>query len=443
MSYKIPRISPSALAATERCPGFRPDGEDTQAATDGTMFHDEMRLMVETVPRSQWRNWVATRTDAGPQIMGLMEQAEAALETVVLEDLKVYANVRLRMRGGKPRKAPLKPGLYPELELERGQGRHGYVDLLVVTPEGLVYIIDYKSNRVGKDFSWQLGAYAVDVNSLCEAHRDFICMIVAPRLDDEEQLRMRIGEKELATLRERIGRIERRADDFGTNDETVGVPGDHCEHCHRKGTCKWHAAATGAVSAAVTEDYVRTSEKKGKVTVVPSLASLVGPGGAYEGQAVTAETFTNPRTVEQRGLRRACLKFLEVMIDAAKKDDSRWAAQYTDAQLRDLVPGFSVSRRNGRGSFDQSKVPEVRGEIMAKFSMSVEDVFGVSVPDKDMLVKSLVEVNGFTKKRAEEEVKRVFEPFTTPGAPTLYWTQKAPARAAAIEAEPTEARRLS
>ena len=52
-----------------------------------------------------------------------------------------------------------------------------------------------------------------------------------------------------------------------------------------------------------------------------------------------------------------------------------------------------------------------------------------------MLVKSLVEVNGFTKKRAEEEVKRVFEPFTTPGAPTLYWTQKAPARAAAIEAE--------
>ena len=79
MSYKIPRISPSALAATERCPGFRPDGEDTQAATDGTMFHDEMRLMVETVPRSQWRNWIATRTDAGPQIMGLMEQAEAAL----------------------------------------------------------------------------------------------------------------------------------------------------------------------------------------------------------------------------------------------------------------------------------------------------------------------------------------------------------------------------
>lgn len=435
MAYKIARISPSALAATEYCPRFRPDGEDSQAGIDGTMFHEAMEKMITEAPRSQWSNWVALHPELGPQILGLVEQATETLLTIVIEDLQVYPNFRLRMRSGKPRKSPLKPGLYPELELERGQGRHGYIDLMVVTPEGLVYIIDWKSNRVGKDFSWQLGAYAVDVNNLCTAHDSFVCMIVAPRLDEDEQLRMEISSNELTMLRERIARIEKRADDSANDDSIPGCPGDQCEHCHWKGRCKYQAASALAISEAVPTDFKTITEKTRKVSIVPSLASLVGPGGLYEGEVVDSTTFSNPSTPKQRGLRRACLKFLEVLVNAAKEDDKKWAKQYTNEQLATIIPGFSVSRRNGRGSFDSSKVAEVREKVMSEFGLSIEDVFEVSAVDKELLKSSLVIAHGFTKKHADEEVKKIFEPFTTPGAPTLFWTMKSMPKQTAIDAD--------
>ena len=432
MAYKIARISPSALAATERCPRFRPDGEDSQAGIDGTMFHEAMEHLIIETPRSQWANWTALHPDLGSQLLGLVEQAVSVLQTVVTEDLEVFPNFRLRMRGGKARKSPLKPGLYPELELERGQGRHGYIDLMVVTPEGLVYIIDWKSNRVSKDFSWQLGAYAVDVNNLCEAHDTFVCMIVAPRLDEEEQLRMKVGPAELAALRERIAAIEQRADDSANNDSIHGCPGDHCEHCHWKSRCKYQAAAAIDIAEATNLDIRTVSEKTGKVNITPSLHTLTGPGGAYEGEVVTSSTFTNPTTVSQRGLRRACLKFLEVLIDAAKEDDKQWASQYTTDQLKELVPGFTISRRSGRGSFDSSKVADVRSDAMSRFGMSIEDVFEVSSVDKGLLEESLITIHGYTKKAASDEVKKLFEPYTTPGAPVLFWSQKASAKQTAM-----------
>lgn len=439
MAYKPMTVSPSNLAATERCPGFRPDGEDTQAGIDGTMFHDNMEELVQQ-PYDQWENYASTRQGASPQLLGLIESATADLKAIVTEPMAVYPDYRLKMRHDKdgndlPRKSPLKPGLYPELQLDRGGGRHGYIDLLVVLPEGLCYVIDYKSSRLGKDFSWQLGAYACDVNRLCPAHKDFVCAIIAPRLDDDEQVRMQVGEKEIAVLRERIAKIEQRADDFGTNDEIAGCPGDQCEHCHRKGKCKYMALAVHSVSETVSGDFRKESEKTHKVTVIPSPRSLTAPGGAYEGEVITAETFSNPPTVRQRGLRRACLKYLETMIEAAKKDDASWAAEWSDEQLKDMVPGFTVSRRSGRGSFDDTCVPDLRRKLMSEFGMSIEDVFECSVPDKALLKEHLAAVNGWTKKKAEDEVKKVYEPYTTPGAPTLFWVQKAPSKTAAIDAE--------
>jgi len=438
MAYKYARISPSALAATEHCARFRPDGEDSQASIDGTMFHDFMCEMVSTVPREQWESWIATR-NASPQLMGLMEQATAALRTIILEDLPVFPNFRLRMRAGKPRKAPLKPGLYPECELERGQNRHGYIDLMIVTNEGLVYIIDYKSNRVGKDFSWQLGAYAVDVNNLCTAHTDFVCLIIAPRLEESEQLRMEIGQAELTMLRARIATIEQRADDSANDDSIPGCPGDQCEHCHWKGRCKYQAQAMIEVAKAVPTDLTQVSAKTQKVTVIPSLSTLMGPGGPYEGEILSEETMIAPSTPKQRGLRRAVMKFTEILITKAKDDDKSWAKQFTNDQLKTLVPGFTVSWRNGQGSFDSSKEAEVRNAVMAKFGLTIEDVFDVSTVDKDKLTTLLNEKHGKTKKAASEEVKKVYEPFTTPGAQSLYWTQKPVSTRTAIDAEFVEA----
>jgi hypothetical protein len=431
MAYKVPKISPSALAATEHCPRFKPSGAETQAGIDGTLMHEFAEQMVE-VPRDQWAGWIATR-ETSPEMKGMLEEIAETLKTVILEDLPVVKDYRLRMRGGKPRKTLLKPGLYPELELERGQGRHGYIDLLVISGEGVATIVDHKSNRAEKDFSLQLKAYACDVHRLAPAHEMFECCIIAPRLDDEAQLRMRLGLEEIAAAEKEIAAIEERADRSANDDSIPGCPSSACEYCHWNGCCKYQANAAGAVLATNTADIVTYTEKTGKESVTQSLATLVGPGGPYEGETVTAQTFTAPATVAQRGLRRACLKFLEKLVEACKDDDTTWAEQYNDEQLKELVPGFSIARVRGRSSVDTTRMAEIRGAVMGKFGMSIEDVFECSMVDKKLLAESLVTVNGWTKKKAEDEVKRVFETFSTPGAPSVRWTQKPPKRA--IEAE--------
>ena len=430
MAYKVPRISPSALAATEHCPRFRPSGEETQAAIDGTLMHEFAERMVE-LPRNQWEGWIATR-ETSPEMKGMLEEIAATLKTVVLEDLPVVKDYRLRLRAGKPRKTLLKPGLYPEVELERGQGRHGYIDLLVVSPEGVATIVDYKSNRVEKDFSLQLKAYACDVHRLAPAHEMFECCIIAPRLDDDAQLRMRLGPPEIAEAEGEIAAIEERADRSANYDSIPGCPSAACEYCHWNGKCKYQANAAAAVLETNGADVVAYSEKTGKPSVPMTLATLVGPGGPYEGEPVTAQTFTAPATVGQRGLRRACLKFLEKLVDACKEDDATWAAQYGDAQLATLVPGFSIARVKGRSSVDPTATPKIREAVMKNFGMSVEEVFDCSAVDKKLLAENLVSVNGWTKKKADDEVKKVFEAFSVPGAPSLRWTQKAAKREAEV-----------
>lgn len=431
MAYKIRRVQPSALAATEHCPRFRADSKENQAAIDGTLFHEFMEQIVD-VPKDQWPGWIATR-ETSVEMKGLLEEAASVLASILVEDLPVYRDYRIRPIKGKPRKSLLKPGLYPECEVDRGNGNHGYIDLLIVTPEGLTYILDWKTSRVEKDFSLQLAAYAVDVNRLCPAHEGFICRIVAPRLDDDAQIELNIDKDGLVKWAKRISDIEERADRSSNDPSVPGCPSDACGYCHWSGTCPYQAAATGAVLATNTSDIVTYSEKTGKASVTQSLATLVGPGGPYEGQVVTAKTFTSPETVEQRGLRRACLKFLEKMIEACKDDDTTWAEQWNDEQLKDLVPGFSVARVKGRSSVDTTRMAEIRGAVMSKFGMSIEDVFECSMVDKKLLAESLATVNGWTKKKAEDEVKKVFETFSTPGATSLRWTQKPPKKA--IEAE--------
>lgn len=422
MAYKIRRVQPSALAATEHCPRFRLDSKESQAALDGTLFHEFMEQIVD-VPREQWAGWIATR-ETSSDIKGMLEEASTTLATVLVDDLPVFHDYRLRMRGGKPRKTPLKPGLYPECEIDRGAGNHGYIDLMVVMPGGFTHILDWKTNRIEKDFSLQLAAYAVDVNRLCPAHTGFVCQIVAPRLVEDAQLRLEIDESSIGTWAKRIADIEERADRSSNDPSIRGVPCDACEWCHWAGTCPYQASAALAIAETVTTDAKSVSEKTGRTSVTMALSSLVGVGGPYEGEVVSEETFTNPQTAAQRGLRRACLKFLTVLIDAAKDDDAKWCESLGDVDLKSVVPGFSISRVNGRSSLDKSRMSEIREAVMQKFGLSIEDVFDCSTIDTGLLAKSLVTVLGWKEKQAKDEIKRVLEPYSTVGAPTIRWAVK-------------------
>ena len=77
--YKVQKVSPSALAATEMCPRFRPDGKENDAAVDGTLMHEFAEQLVQ-VPRDQWDGWIATR-DASPDMKGMLEEIAATLRT--------------------------------------------------------------------------------------------------------------------------------------------------------------------------------------------------------------------------------------------------------------------------------------------------------------------------------------------------------------------------
>lgn len=423
MAYKIQKVSPSALAATEQCPRFRPDGKENDAAVDGTLMHEYAEQMV-SVPRSQWDGWIATR-EASPDMKGMLEEIASSLKTILVEELPVFPNFRLRPIRGKPRKSPLKPGLYPECEIDRGGGRHGYIDLMVVTPEGLVYICDYKSSRVSHDFSLQIAAYACEVNRLCPAHENFICQIIAPRLEEEDQQKLTIGPAEIVKWNERIAHIEEVADRSANDDSIVGVPCEACQYCrwNALNRCKYQSAAVQAVAEVANEDQVTVTPKTGKTTIVQSLANLVGPGGPYEGELVTSQTFLNPATPKQRGLRRACMKFLKTFIEAAKEDDATWAAQFPPERQATLVPGFSISTVKGRSFVDTTRTADIREAVMARFHMNIEEVFEISSVDLNLLAETLVR-DGLSKKKADEEIKKCLEPFMVQGAPSVRWTPK-------------------
>lgn len=422
MAYKVQRISPSALAATEKCPRFKPDGQDNAASIDGTLMHEFAEQMV-VVPRGTWREWIGGLM-ASLEMKAMLGQIAEVIESLAPEALPVFTNFRLRPVRGKPRKSPLKPGLYPECEIDRGNNRHGYADLIIVTPEGLVYICDWKSNRQEKDFSLQLAAYACDVNRLAPAHDHFVCRIVAPRLGDDAQQELVLGPPELKAYRDRIAAIEERADWSANDDSIPGVPSDSCQYCHFSGRCKYQANAMMAVSETCTADLTTVSPKQQKVTVVQALRSLVGPNGPYAGEVVDSTTFLNPSTPKQRGLRRACLKFLEVAIAKAKDQDSDWVANVPPEQLKTIVPGFSISYVRGRASLDEKQEGEAEETLAVRFNLTPEERATVSRIDKNRLLGLLVSTHGMSEKKANEEVDKCLEPYMVRGAPSVRWTPK-------------------
>ncbi len=420
--YKIQKVSPSALAATEMCPRFRPDGKESAASIDGTLMHEFAEAMV-SVPKADRQAWIASQM-ASLEMKAMLSQIAGELEALVPETLPVFPNFRLRPIRGNPRKSPLKPGLYPECEVDRGGGRHGYMDLMAVTAEGLVYILDYKSNRVEKDFSLQLGAYACDVNRLAPAHSRFVCRIIAPRLGDEAQQELALGPGELKAFSERIAAIEARADDSANDESIPGVPCDSCQYCHWSGRCRYQSDASMAVAETCSMDLTTVSPKQQKVTVVQALSSLVGPGGPYAGETVDSTTFLNPSTPRQRGLRRACLKFLETAIAAAKDQDAKWAADIPADRLKTAVPGFSISYVKGRSHVAEGSERDADETLAVRFSLSADDLKAVSRIDAASLKGLLVSNHGMSEKKADEEIKKCLEPYMVQGAPSVRWTPK-------------------
>lgn len=368
------------------------------------MFHEIMEELVG-LPRDQWDTFVDMK-DMSPDLRRLVQEAVSVLVGLVGDDLPVVSDYRLRMVKGKPRKSPLKPGLYPECELDRGQGRHGYIDLMVVTKEGAVFILDYKTNRVEKDFSLQLAAYACDVNRMCPAHNMIVCQIIAPRLDDDAQLRLEIGPDDFEKWNERIAKIEDLAS-RSTNDPSIaGCPGDYCKYCHWNdgesgcGMCPYMASQTTAVA-----QYA-----------VPQVFSPAG-------KAITVDTLRKPLEslpVEQVGLCREVISALESYIKARKDEYKAWTEDHPGIN----PPGWKVSVVRGQSHLDKTRQSEIRGKLKSQFGLTDQEINeSMTAVDTGLVSEFLISNCGYQKSKAPDAVKKALEPFMVAGAPVVRWTR--------------------
>ena len=400
MAYRIRKVSPSSLAATEKCPRFRPDGKENQAADEGIMIHAALEEMVEQHVE-QWDNWIKT-LEISMDHRALLEEAAAQLRSLLMgHKLDVYPDFRLKLRNGKSRVRPLRPGLYPECEVERGQGQHGYIDLMIIFPDGMVTIVDYKAIRQLKDYSLQLAAYAIDVNRICPAHTKFQCRIIAPRLPTEDIEDHLWDEKDLDVYRKRIESIEESADRSANDPNVPGCPNDACQYCHWNGRCPYQ-----------TKAVVQTADAMDVVSVIKN-------NGFFDGEVITRETFAAPSTVGQRGLRRAFVKLLESAVDAWKEDDKVWAQEHKGTD----VPGWKIGWRAGRATLDKSQMTDIRAALMSKLGMTESDILNVSSVDPTLLKEHMVSALGYSEKEAANTISEVLDSFMKTGASYTVWTQ--------------------
>lgn len=407
MAYKIPVVSPSALAATEQCPRFRPDGEENDAALEGTMLHECLEQLVAQPPET-WMEWIATR-ELSAEHKGLLEEAAEQLQTIMEPGMQVFTEKKLkpRYRQGRRINQRLRPGAYPELEIETAPGRHGYIDLLLVLSSGIYVVIDYKFERQAKVHDLQLAKYCARVQELVPSAEHFEARIISPRLQDEEIEKYMWTRADLDAYRGRIARIEELADRSANDPSVPGCPSNACQYCHSKGRCPYQAG--GVLEVAETMQV---------------LSKVVIPNGVYQGERLTAETFTAPATLAQRGLRRACIKFLESAIEEWKKDDAKWSADSRGEDGTVLSPpGWKVSFSRGRAKLDDTRMSEIREAVMSKFNMPLEDVIQACTLSTTKLAEQLAESQGWSEKRAKDEVQRALDGFMTPGAPYPVWRQ--------------------
>lgn len=390
--YKRQVISPSALAATEACPRFRPDGKENDAAQEGTLLHEKLEEMVQQ-PKNQWEAWIQLQ-ELSAEHKGLLQVAAADLDPLVDDDMPVYPDkvLKPRFRQGRLLNQTLKPGLYPECEIETAPGRHGYIDLLIMTHDGVAVVVDYKMVRNAKDYSLQLGAYAMYLHRIVPTIQGFECRIVAPRLYGDQEVH-RWAAYDLAAIEKRIDRITQMADN-SANDPTIpGRPCDSCQYCHWNGACPYQANA-------LTE-------------AVPVRSNLE-----------TNRLLTHPVSAEDRGIRRTYLKLIEAFVKAAKEDDAAWVEEHGGMQIpANSVPGWKLSWRNGRASLDKERMTEVRTALMEKLSFDMDDVLSVSDVSLTKVVERLSLKYGYSEKVAKAEVQKALDEFMSSGGKVLYWTQ--------------------
>lgn len=440
MAYRPATISPSSLANNKLCPGFRSSGESSAASDDGEIYHGHMEKLCLS-ERDTWDKYIS-ETEMSNDMRWLVRESIREFGTFLTENLPRFPNFRMvRRRNTKVflKTKRLDPGVYTECELDLGGGRHGRIDCMIVPSDGgPVVILDWKSSRTSHDYTLQITRYAVAVNDLCPLHDQFVCGIVAPRLPEEDQLRIGMGPEDLEATRREVREIEERVDRMAVDATVVGAPSDACQYCRFSGQCRFQSqyvdgakpvlegggalqlAAANMEAAAPGSD----AEKKAKATAnaVDVFRKLTAPGSVFAGTRLTLQ----PATPEERGLRRLVLKTMADIFDAVKKDDAKWIAEHPGTVA---LPGYKIQTQRGKPSVPPENEADMRAAFVAKYALETDELLDCSTLSTTRLERLLVETRGIGKTAAKAEVAKVKEPFTVRGADVVKWVASEKSRA--------------
>lgn len=370
------KISPSRLVYVEACAKFKPSPFSGDAADEGIQLHEYMENMVQQ-PVDTWSEWIDGLM-ISESSKALLHTASDRIQPIATWTPDCYSGFSLTTSTATD---GLAPGLYPELQVEIGRGKFGYIDLLISQGDGNYTIVDYKFVRAAGDFELQLAAYACAVAKLLgDSVTNINALIVAPYLpDDAEPMEWSFSKAKLNQYRQIIKKIEETTEDPNVD----GKPGSHCERCAWSGKCRYQIARAEVA------------------TVSPMPAAI--------------RRYVNPVTLQDRADRRDFMKCLESVVESFKEDDKKFFAENPEAEL----PGYKLTHMQGRLSLDTSRAAEINTALLSNLvgSLTVDDLVSLSIPDVTKLAEHVSLAEAIPVADAKRKVSAILDEFMKRGTP--------------------------
>lgn len=379
------KTSPSRLVYVEACPKFKPTPFQSDAASEGIDLHAALEELVSKSEPWEYQNFIINDTDHNwtQEQKGLLCKAAESLSGIIGEYsenfmCRAYRDCDMSTVARDVRPDSVFPGLYPEIKIKVGEGRHGFIDLLIINENKEAIIVDYKFVRSSSDFELQLAAYAVALNKSLPFIKKIKAVIIDPYLSDTENamLQWEYDERKLREYEAIIDKIDESVDD----PNCFPKPGSHCERCKFNGKCVYQA-------------------------------KTVGFGLDFSVSRLTEILQAN--NDEDRALRRDFMKCAEALVASIKDDDKAYFDKNPDAEL----PGWKKTMMAGRTTLDKDQASAINETILSTFpSVEPRDILGLAVPDVTQLTELLSFKTGFPVETVKGQLNVALEPFMKRGA---------------------------
>ena len=383
--------SPSHLCNLSLCPRCTPSESTNDAAEYGTVFHDNMQRLIASTKPSGFEDAIAS-LDASDAMKEDIREALRQADAYLSLGLPVHENKAFRF---DDELETIPEGVYLEcsIELWPDDRRHkvGRIDMLVVPSKSTAIVVDWKTNRVDADFTWQLDSYVGALYRLVKnPWKQVMAKIIAPNLEEHEDI---VYDERTAKMREaEILRVEERANNPFSPPSPGPVQCKYC-YCAEKMLCPAYREFMASQFPDREFPAVHIAEAQPVLRSVPILKS--------------------PRTLGERAARRDWATVAEAIIGFVKEDDKKFFAKPENADA--ALPGYKVAHCSGKSSIDKDRLKELNEHLMETFGLSYAQMEASSEPVKAKVVELLALKLG-TKKAAELAWARETEKFSKRGA---------------------------